>query len=97
MFLPKDHPYHRNRKDFDGTIEKCLPLKYRYGHAILQEVNKLEVVLEKGDNAVAAPDGSVWKKKSVFWKLPYWPFLSVRHCLDPMHITKNVCTNTLKP
>ena len=21
-FLPKDHPYHRNRKDFDRTIKK---------------------------------------------------------------------------
>ena len=46
--LPKDHPYRRNIKDFDGTIEKRLPPKYRDGHAILREVNKLEVVLGKG-------------------------------------------------
>ena len=59
MFLPKDHPYRRNRKDFDGTIEKHLPPKYRDGPAILREVNKLEVVLGKEDNAVAALDGSV--------------------------------------
>jgi hypothetical protein len=65
-FLPKDHPYRRNRKDFDGTIEKRLPPKYQDGPAILREVNKLEVVLGKGDNAVAAPDGSVWKKKIGF-------------------------------
>ena len=65
-FLPKDHPYCRNRKDFDRTIEKCLSPKYRDGHAILREVKKLEVVVEKGHNVVAAPDGSVWKKKLVF-------------------------------
>ena len=65
-FLPKDHPYHRNRKDFDGTTKKRLPPKYQDGPAILREVNKLDVVLEKGDNAVAPPDGSVWKKKLVF-------------------------------
>ena len=65
-FLPKDHSYCKNIKDFDGTIEKRLPPKYRDGHAILREVNKLEVVLGKGHNAVAAPDGSLWKKKSVF-------------------------------
>ena len=59
MFLPKDHPYHRNRKDFDGAIEKCLHPKYRDRPMILREVNKLEVVLGKGHNAVAAPDGSV--------------------------------------
>jgi hypothetical protein len=94
-FLPKDHPYRRNRKDFDGTIEKCLPPKYQDRLAILREVNKLDVVLGKGDRAVAVPDWSVWKKKLVFWKLLYWPVLSVRHCLDPMHITKNVCGNML--
>ena len=61
-FLPKDHPYRRNRKDFNGTIEKCLAPKYRDGPTILRELNKLEVVLGKGDNAVAASDGSIWKK-----------------------------------
>ena len=65
-FLPKNHPYCRNRKDFDGTIEKCLPPKYQDRPTILREVNKLEVVLGNMDNAVAAPDGSVWKKKLVF-------------------------------
>ena len=30
-FLPKDHPYRKNKKDFDGTIEKSLPPKYRDG------------------------------------------------------------------
>ena len=34
-FLPKDHPYHRNRKDFYGNIEKHLPPKYRDMPAIL--------------------------------------------------------------
>ena len=58
-FLPKDHPYCRNRKDFDGTIEKRLPPKYRDGPAILREVIKLEVVLGKGDNTVTVPDGSI--------------------------------------
>ena len=27
-FLPKDHPYRRNRKDFNGTIEKRIAPKY---------------------------------------------------------------------
>jgi hypothetical protein len=64
-FLTKDHPYRRNRKDFNGTIEKRLAPKYRYRNAILQELNKLEVFLGKGDNAVAAPNGSIWKKKLI--------------------------------
>jgi hypothetical protein len=65
-FLPKDHHYRRNRKDFNGTIEKHLAPKYRDGPGILRELNKLEVVLGKGGNTVAAPNGSVWKKKLIF-------------------------------
>jgi hypothetical protein len=34
-FLPKDHPYCKNRKDFNGTIEKRLTPKYRDGPVIL--------------------------------------------------------------
>ena len=35
------------------------------------------------------PD-DLWKKRSIFWDLPYWQHLDVRHCLDLMHIVKNV-------
>ena len=33
----------------------------------------------------------MWKKKSIFWWLPYWKDLDVRHCIDLMHVEKNVC------
>ena len=32
---------------------------------------------------------------SLFFELPYWKDLNVRHCLDVMHIEKNVCMNIL--
>ena len=41
------------------------------------------------------PKDQVFKKKSVFWKLPYWEILCVRHCIDVMHIAKNVCESIL--
>ena len=47
-FLPKDHPYRRNRKDFNGIIQKHLAPKYRDGPAILQELNKLRLSLGRG-------------------------------------------------
>ncbi|KAA0051129.1 transposase [Cucumis melo var. makuwa] len=34
-----------------------------------------------------------WKRRSNFFELPYWKNLHVRHCLDVMHIEKNVCMN----
>ncbi|KAL4025968.1 hypothetical protein IC575_014374 [Cucumis melo] len=34
-----------------------------------------------------------WKRRSDFFELSYWKNLHVRHCLDVMHIKKNVCMN----
>ncbi|XP_077237162.1 uncharacterized protein LOC143878814 [Tasmannia lanceolata] len=36
-----------------------------------------------------------WKKKSIFFCLPYWESLLLRHNLDVMHIEKNVCDNVI--
>src|SRR6185503_9635770 len=37
----------------------------------------------------------MWKKQSIFWELPYWKVLEVRHAIDVMHLTKNLCVNLL--
>jgi len=34
--------------------------------------------------------GALGRKKSIFFNLPYWSKLQVRHCIDVMHIEKNV-------
>ncbi|MBN8143094.1 hypothetical protein J0J23_22590, partial [Vibrio vulnificus] len=36
---------------------------------------------------------SGWKKRSIFWDLPHWESLKIRHNLDVMHIEKNVFEN----
>ena len=46
-------------------------------------------VRKKAEGTKAA--AGVWKAKSVFLDLPYWHILATPHCLDVMHITKNVC------
>jgi len=96
-FLPMDHPYCRNKKYFDGTIDRHRPPNYRDGPEILRELNKLEVVLGKGNGARAAPDKSIWKKKLVFWKLPYWPVLSVATILIPCTQLKMCALTRLTP
>ena len=35
------------------------------------------------------------EKESIFWKLPYWRDLRVKHFLDVMHIKKIVCNAIL--
>jgi hypothetical protein len=37
----------------------------------------------------------MWKKKSIFWELPYWEVHEVRSAIDMMHLTKNLCVNIL--
>lgn len=37
----------------------------------------------------------LWKKRSIFFELPYWEYNLLRHNLDVMHIEKNVCDNLL--
>jgi hypothetical protein len=37
----------------------------------------------------------MWKKKSIFWELPYWKFLEVHSAIDVMHVKKNLCVNLL--
>src|SRR6185437_1925183 len=37
----------------------------------------------------------MWKKKSIFWELPYWKVLDVRHAIDVMHLMKNLCDNLI--
>ena len=36
-----------------------------------------------------------WHKKSIFWELPYWKYLLLRHNLDVMHIEKNFFDNII--
>ncbi|XP_042962607.1 uncharacterized protein LOC122296877 [Carya illinoinensis] len=36
-----------------------------------------------------------WIKKSIFFKLPYWSTLGLRHNLDVMHVEKNISKNIL--
>jgi len=38
---------------------------------------------------------NIWKKKSIFFDLPYWSRLKVRLCIYVMHVEKNVCDNLI--
>ena len=35
----------------------------------------------------------IWKRKSIWFKLPHWKDLEMHHNFDIMHIEKNVCDN----
>ncbi|XP_071724291.1 uncharacterized protein [Rutidosis leptorrhynchoides] len=53
-------------------------------------------VFENGDNIFEEDVNgkpNLWKKRSIFFDLPYWQYNLLRHNLDVMHIEKNVCDN----
>jgi len=63
-------------------------------------VKDMKVVFGKGWGSEHVPKDAqghapMWKKKSIFWELPYWHVLEVRHAIDVMHLTKNLCVNLL--
>ncbi|XP_010693722.1 uncharacterized protein LOC104906639 [Beta vulgaris subsp. vulgaris] len=77
--LRRDHPYRNNKKAFDGQVEEGVARRPLTAIEVYDRV-------KRSDRAEG-----VWEKESIFWSLPYWKTLQVRHCLDVMHIEKNIC------
>jgi hypothetical protein len=63
-------------------------------------VKDLNIIFGKGPGRQSVPNNTnghaaMWKKKYIFWELPYWKFLKVHSAIDVMHLTKNLCMNLL--
>ncbi|RVW97993.1 hypothetical protein CK203_028978 [Vitis vinifera] len=99
-FLPIDHRFRRDKKSFDGNEEHRAAPKQLSGEDILHQLDGMEhITLGKtSKNKMSAKRKREhvelehnWKKKSIFFQLPYWKTLILRHNLDVMHIEKNIC------
>ncbi|KAK2444968.1 hypothetical protein QL285_015951 [Trifolium repens] len=80
-FLNRYHPYRRLRKAFNGYPEDGVAPKPLTGEEVYQQQLDINVVLGKFDKKLVK---NIWKKRSVFFDLPYWSSLDVRHCIDVM-------------
>ncbi|XP_052117337.1 uncharacterized protein LOC107489344 isoform X2 [Arachis duranensis] len=104
-FLPIRHRWRREKELFDGTKELRRLPKQLSGDDILQQVFNLEGLvvsnhkdIKKRKRSAAGKEmgsSNPWLKKSIFFELPYWRTLLLRHNLDVMHIEKNICDNVL--
>ncbi|XP_056845316.1 uncharacterized protein LOC108807544 [Raphanus sativus] len=56
----------------------------------LSETDEEEDIGEKDEEEL-----SRWKKRSVFFSLPYWEELPVRHNVDVMHVERNVAASLI--
>ncbi|CAA7052795.1 unnamed protein product [Microthlaspi erraticum] len=105
-FLGSDHKFRYDKQHFDGSEELRNPPITPSGSTILQQVESVDVIFgkpteiskRKRDRAESMREGSSrqqWRKKSIFFELPYWEHSLLRHNLDVMHIEKNVFDNVV--
>ena len=92
-FLKRYHPYRRLRKAFNGEQEHGVAPKPLSGEEVYQRQQGLDVIFGKYQKRSTVKN--VWKKRSIFFDLPYWSSLDVRHCIDVMHVEKNVCDSVI--
>ena len=99
MFLPDRHPFKRDRVNFMARVQEEEHAPHiRTGIELLAELNMygMKKVYEDGAhefNGTYCPWIGGWKKRSVFWDLPYSETNMIRHCLDVMHIEKKFFDN----
>ncbi|XP_065857931.1 uncharacterized protein [Euphorbia lathyris] len=98
-FLPMNHRYRRNKTKFRRNCIERRPLPpIKSGQQVLYEIEELGLlkVTEHDSehvNKLKCGPNCGWKKRSIFWDLPYWKTNMVCHNLDVMHIEKNVFEN----
>ncbi|GLT52919.1 hypothetical protein SLA2020_262280 [Shorea laevis] len=97
-FLPRGHVWREQKSLFDGTKEHRMEPKELSGDQLLQQlmhVREVQFGKARGNKRTRTGDELNWKKKSIFFNLPYWSTLKLRHNLDVMHIEKNICDSVL--
>ncbi|XP_031744385.1 uncharacterized protein LOC116405453 [Cucumis sativus] len=97
-FLARNHLYRRQKKSFNGKKELDTIPEPLYGEDVYLKLKDLEFSRGKKNHKkrlMNRSDKICWNRLSSFFELPYWKDLHVRHCLDVMHIEKNVCMNIL--
>jgi hypothetical protein len=99
-FLPSNHTLRKRGKDFKGKVDHQIKPENRSGEDVLNMVKDVQVVFGKGPGSQPVPNDAnghapMWKKKPIFWELPYWKVLEVHSAIDVMHLTKNLCVNLL--
>ncbi|GJW71278.1 putative transposon, En/Spm-like protein [Tanacetum coccineum] len=99
-YLPYNHPFKRQKKAFNGQQEFQLAPNPLTGEQIYNEIREAEVgrfksrkrKTTKDDGSSNQVNEAYWKKFNIWYrKLRYWRHNSVPHCIDFMHVEKNVC------
>ncbi|GJU92469.1 putative transposon, En/Spm-like protein [Tanacetum coccineum] len=87
-YLPYNHPFRRQKKAFNGQQEFQLAPNPLTGEQIYNEVQHIENKWGKGKRIISRLPQKTKKIREV--ELRYWRHNSVPHCIDFMHVEKNV-------
>ena len=92
-FLPPNHPYRRDKKSFNGAEDHRPAPAPLSGREVVEKLRDFNNVFGKGQKRKRTE--GPWKKRSIFFQLPYWATNKLRHNLDVMHIEKNIFDSLL--
>ncbi|GJU09035.1 hypothetical protein Tco_1125465 [Tanacetum coccineum] len=91
-YLPYNHPFRRQKKAFNGQQEFQLAPNPLTGEQIYNEIRKQKRKTTEEEGSSNQVNEAYWKKFNIWYrKLRYWRHNSVPHCIDFMHVEKNVC------
>jgi len=93
IFLPANHAWRANKRSFNRKKEHRSAPPMLEGTKIKEDLKELEN--DFGKSKKKKKKDNPWKKKSIFFELPYWAQNTIRHNLDVMHIEKNICDNII--
>jgi Transposase family tnp2/Domain of unknown function (DUF4218)/Transposase-associated domain len=99
-FLPANHSWRtRYNQYFDGKSDRRPPPKELNGVEVLEQlefIGNVSFGKTTGTRKRKRTEAELnWTKRSIFFELPYWKHLLLRHNLDVMHIEKNICDNVI--
>ncbi|XP_042467274.1 uncharacterized protein LOC122050439 [Zingiber officinale] len=95
------HGFRKLRASFDGTREYGNKPRRLSGYEMYEEVREVLTDYKKDDikkrhnGEFHLPSETNWKKKSIFFELPYWMDNLVPHNIDAMHTERNFMENVL--
>ncbi|XP_074351502.1 uncharacterized protein LOC141690616 [Apium graveolens] len=90
-----DHKWRSDRRRFNGDVEMLSCPDILRGAEVEELLRGYENDFGKPLKRNRGTSDCPWKKKSIFFELPYWSNNMVRHNLDVMHIEKNICDKIL--
>jgi hypothetical protein len=93
VFLPASHPWRADINSFNGKEEDRSAPPMLKGTEIKEDLKDFKN--EFGKKKKKKKSDGAWKKKSIFFELPYWAENTLRHNFDVMHIEKNICDNII--